>query len=119
MTDNSTKLPTDKLVSQDAPVASLYTPPPVATPPIVAPALTEFNVTPSDTTTNRITAPNVTPPVEEPPQRDTLIDPRVVALRAMFPDYDDLILCVRSTLCLPINLLLTHLTTAGYPCLNL
>ncbi|KAH9485073.1 hypothetical protein JR316_0001979 [Psilocybe cubensis] len=33
------------------------------------------------------------PPTQPPsPPRDTVVDPRVVALRAMFPDYDDLIL---------------------------
>ena len=114
MTDNSTNLSTDKLVPQAAPVTTDPTPSPVATPP-VAPAV----VDPAPDTTARIATSNVTPPVQEVPQRDTVIDPRVIALRAMFPDYDDVILCVRSTLCPPINPLLTHISIPGYLCLIL
>jgi len=62
----------------------------VTTPVVTAPVFTpDVDVTPPNTT-DRTT--NVTPPVQETPQRDTVIDPRVVALRALFPDYDDLIL---------------------------
>ena len=96
MTDNSINPSTDKLASQADPSAGVHTPSPVATPPVVAPDVIDAGVIPPDPT-GRITASNVTPPVQETPQRDTVIDPRVVALRAMFPDYDDLILCVRSS----------------------
>jgi hypothetical protein len=111
MTDNSTDLPTDKLVSQAAP-ATDTTPSPVATPPAVTLAS-------APDTTARIATSNVTPPVQEAPQRNTVVDPRVIALRAMFPDYDDFILCVRSTRCPPINPLLTHIAIPGHLCLIL
>ena len=90
MTDTSTS--TDKLEFQAAPVASSHTSP-VATPPIVA---TESDITPPTIRAPQVATLNVTPEV---PQRDTLIDPRVISLRSMFPDYDDLILCVRNTRC--------------------
>lgn len=45
---------------------------------------------PVDATSN---APTGDAPVPQRP-RESPVDPRVVALRAMFPDYDDLILCV-------------------------
>jgi hypothetical protein len=96
MTDNSTNPSTDKLVSQADPSADVHTPSPVATPSVVAPDVIDAGVIPPDAP-GRIITSNVTPPVQETPQRDTVIDPRVVALRALFPDYDDLILCVRST----------------------
>ena len=115
MTDDSTNLSTDKLVSQTAPVASTLTPSPVATLPIVTPAVTDSDVTPPDTT-GRVATPSITLPA---PHRDTVIDPRVIALRAMFPDYDDLILCVHSSRCPSISLLLIHIGIAGYLCLNL
>ena len=92
MTDNPTNLPADKLVSQADPVAADTTPSPMATPP-VTPAVVDS--TPN--TTARIATSNVTPPIQEVPQRDIVVDPRVIALRAMFPDYDDELLCVRST----------------------
>ncbi|KAF8813913.1 hypothetical protein BYT27DRAFT_7220251 [Phlegmacium glaucopus] len=85
-TDNSTILPTDKLESQAAPVTDSYTPS-----PMVAPVI-ETDGTLPDTATSRIVAPGVAPPAAEAPQRDTIMDPSVVALRAMFPDYEDLIL---------------------------
>jgi hypothetical protein len=40
-------------------------------------------------------------PARPPPDaqtREAVVDPRVVALRGMFPDYDDLILCALSQL---------------------
>ena len=114
MSDNSANPSTDKLVSQAAPVVSTHPPSPVVTPSVVAP---DVDATAPDTTDRMAT--NVTPPVQESPQRDTVIDPRVVALRAMFPDYDDLILCVRSSRCPPIDLLLIHIAIAGYLYLNL
>ena len=41
-----------------------------------------------------ITPTQSPPPVQSPPptQRDAPVDPRVVALRAMFPDFDDMLL---------------------------
>ena len=93
MTDNPTDLPADKLVSQAAPVAADTTPSPVATPPVVTPAVVDS----APNTTARIATSNVTPPVQGVPQRGIVADPRVIALRAMFPDYDDDLLCVRST----------------------
>ena len=49
-------------------------------------------------TTARITTYNynVKPPTQELPQRDydLVIDPKLAALGAMFPDYDDITLCV-------------------------
>jgi hypothetical protein len=99
MTDHSTNLSTDKLASQAAPVSSIDTLSPVATtPPVAAPDVIDSDVTPANTT-GQIATSNVTPPIQEARRRDTVIDPRVVALRAMFPDYDDLILCVRSSQC--------------------
>ena len=101
MTDNSTDL-SNKLEHQEhqpeaVPVAadttSTVPTPSVSTPPVVTPAVADS----APDTTARITTSNVTPPAPEVLQRDTVIDPRVVALRAMFPDYDDIILCVRST----------------------
>lgn len=115
MTDNSTNLSTDKLVSQAAPASADTTLLPVVTPLIVTPAAVDS----LPNTTAQIATSNVTPPVQEVPQRDTVIDPRVIALRAMFPDYDDFILCVRSTHCPPINLLLTLIAIPGYLCLTL
>ena len=120
MTDNSTDLSTDQLVPQGAPVAPVApdntsTPSPEATPPVVTPAVVDS----APDTTAQIATSNVTPPAQEVPQRDTVVDPRVIALRAMFPDYDDIILCVRSTRCPPINPLLTHLAIPGYLCLIL
>lgn len=96
MTDNSTNMSTDKLISQ-----SESTPSPAATSSsVVTPAVVESDTTPPNATAQ------VTPTIEEVPQRDTVINPSVVALRAMFPDYDDLVLCIRSTRS-PIDLLLT------------
>ena len=40
-------------------------------------------------------------PARPPPElqtREAVVDPRVVALRGMFPDYDDLILCAHFSL---------------------
>ena len=37
-------------------------------------------------------------PAPELQTREAVIDPRVVALRGMFPDYDDLILCAHFSL---------------------
>ena len=91
MTDTSTS--TDKLEFQAAPVASSHTPSPVATPPIVA---AESDITPPTIRAPQVATLDVTPEV---PQRDTLIDPRVISLRSMFPDYEDLILCVPNTRC--------------------
>lgn len=92
MIDNST----DKLVPQAAPaapVATDTTPSPVPTPPlaVITPAVD------APDTTARIATSNAMPSAQEVPQRDTVVDPRVIALRAMFPDYDDIILCVRSS----------------------
>ena len=117
MTDDSTNPSINEPESQAGPIASLHTPSPVTIPPVAAPAMVESDITPN--VTARIPTPNVTPQIEEVPQRDTVVDPRVVALRAMFPDYDDLILCVRSISCLPNNQLPIHITIAGYRCLNL
>jgi hypothetical protein len=117
MTDDSTNPSTNEPEPQAA-IASLHTPSPVTTPPVAAPAVVKSDITPPNATP-RIPTRNVTPQIEEVPQRDTVLDPRVVALRAMFPDYDDLILCVRSIPCLPINQLPIHITIAGYRCLNL
>ena len=119
MTDNSTDPSTDKLVPQAIPITTDITPPPVATgtPPVVTQAPAVVDATPD--TTVRIVTPNVTPPAQEAPRRDTVVDPRVVALRAMFPDYDDIILCVRSTRCPLINPLLIHIAIPGYLCLIL
>ena len=112
MTDNSTDPSTDKLVPQAALVATDTTPSPVATPPVVTPAVVDSTPSAPDTTA-RI-ASNVTPPAQEIPQRGTVVDPRIIALRAMFPDYDDIILCVRSTRCPPVNPLLIHIAIPGY-----
>lgn len=49
------------------------------------------NTTPSDPTLN--SSEDVDTPLVSR-LREAPVDPRVVALRAMFPDYDDLILCV-------------------------
>ena len=119
MTDNSTDLSTDKLVPQAATVATDATPSPVATsvatPPVVTPDVVDFALD----TAARIATSDGTPPPQEVPQRGTIVDPRIIALRAMFPDYDDIILCVRSTHWPPIDLLLTHITIPGYLCLIL
>lgn len=127
MTDNSTNTSTPstvKLVPEAAtdttdtlPSSSVVTPPVVtpAVPLVVPPA----DVDSAPDTTTQIATSNVTPPAQEVPQRDTVIDPRVVALRAMFPDYDDIILCVRSSRCPPINPLLSHIAISGYLCLIL
>lgn len=117
MTDNSTDLSTDKLVPQAATVATNTTPSPVATPPVAS--VTSAVVDSAPDTTARIATSNVTPPVQDVPRRDTVVDPRVIALRAMFPDYDDIVLCVRSTRCPPINPLLTLNAIPGYLCLIL
>lgn len=117
MTDTSTDL--TKLGPQEphaAPVAtdttlSLVATP--ATPPVVTPAVVDS----APDTTAQIATSNVTPQAQEENRRDTVIDPRVIALRAMFPDYDDIILCVRSTRCLPLNPLLTHISIPEYLCL--
>ena len=122
-TDNSANMST-KLEPQEpqheagpvtADTTSLVATPSVATPPVVTPTVVDSA---SDTTT-RIATSDVTPPAQGVTRRDTVIDPRVIALRAMFPDYDDIILCVRSTLCPPINPLLTHIAIPGYLCLIL
>ena len=116
MTDNSTD---DNLITQvpqvshpQAPQAATAataatdpTPSPVITPPVVTPSVVD---SPPDTAA-QIATSNVTPPTEEVPHRDRVVDPRIIALRAMFPDYDDIILCVRSTRCPSINPLLTHI----------
>ena len=118
MTDNSdpTKLEPQEpqAATQAATVATYYpdtTPSPVATPPVVTSAVPPVPavVDSAPDTTIRIAPSNVTPMAPELPQRDTVIDPRVTALRAMFPDYDDIILCVRSTRYPPNNPLPTHI----------
>jgi hypothetical protein len=70
-------------------------PSPVATPPPP--------VTNAGTGTPNLSEP--TPdlsarPLVETQTREAVVEPRVVALRALFPDYDDLILCVHSPLTL-------------------
>lgn len=62
-------------------------------------------------------------PARPPPEvqtREAVIDPRVVALRGMFPDYDDLILCAlfffSAYLRRNMNEWLISLITLGNPC---
>lgn len=121
MTDNPSTNQSQS-VAQVVPTTT-HTQSPVITPPVVAPAVVESDTTPPSNTTPRIATPHVTTPppplVEGVPQRDRVIDQRVVALRAMFPDYDDLVLFVRSTPCPPIDRLLTRIVITGYPCLIL
>ena len=113
MNDNSTDLSTDKLVPQAPLVATDTTSSPVATPPVVTPVVVDSAESAPDTTA-RIAASNVTPQAQELPQRGTVVDPRIIALHAMFPDYDDIILCVRSTRYFPVNPLLNLIAIPGY-----
>jgi hypothetical protein len=83
MSDSTT--PTSKPLDHSEPSPS--------NPPIVPMHLTTASTgtaTPSDPVLNHsnVDAPLVSQLREAP------VDPRVVALRAMFPDYDDLVLCV-------------------------
>jgi len=93
------------------------TPPPITTPP---PPISSVGTAGTASVSESILEVPARPPPEGQ-TREAVVDPRVVALRGMFPDYDDLILCAlfSTPACLGRNMeerLISFSLSPGNPC---
>lgn len=107
--------PPSELPSQS--IVPPTTPPPITTPP---PAISSVGTAGTASVSDSILEVPARPPPEVQ-TREAVVDPRVVALRGMFPDYDDLILCAlfSASACLGRNMdegLISLSLSLGNPC---
>jgi len=83
---------TSSSTSGEAATANLESPPPAVAPTTSITEELRQSLSPVPAASSPIQPPATS--TSPQPATDASLDPRVAALRAMFPDYDELILCV-------------------------